>query len=283
MEKFNRMLVVALFWFAVFGADAEASFENLAKRLIDEGYDTGTISAFYADPRCEFLPAIAQINIKNVEDTLAHLSFLLEKNLNIARDYYSRHWETLKRFEVQTRVPAEIVVAILLIETKCGLDKDKAPVFNVLSSIAISAEDVQVLKSFDALKEKFSELTIEEVRRRARSRSRWAYKELKAFIQWSVRHAPGRLFDIRGSWAGALGLPQFMPTSLSPYSADGDGDGRIDLYTDADAIASVCKYLRQNGWKAGRPARQQRKVIWRYNHSPLYVDAVLGIAERIAE
>ncbi|OGH57303.1 MAG: hypothetical protein A3G34_04520 [Candidatus Lindowbacteria bacterium RIFCSPLOWO2_12_FULL_62_27] len=261
---------------------AESPFGDLAARLVADGLDGAKVGALYSDPRCEFLPAIAQINLKHVEDTAAYRSFLAEKNLAIAQAYFALHRGMLRRFEARTGVPAEIVVAILLVETKCGRERDKAPVLNVLSTIASCADDAAVEKSYEALRPQYPDLTPSEVRRRAQSRGRWAYKELKAFLEWILRQPAQDAFAIRGSWAGALGLPQFMPTALAAYGADGDGDGRVDLSSDTDSVASVCRYLRENGWRPGRAARAQRRVIWRYNHSPLYVDTVLKISERIS-
>jgi membrane-bound lytic murein transglycosylase B len=58
--------------------------------------------------------------------------------------------------------------------------------------------------------------------------------------------------NMKGSWAGAMGQCQFIPTSFLAYAADGDGDGRMDIWTNkADVFASVCNYLRRVGWKPG--------------------------------
>lgn len=264
-------------------AFASEPFRRIMVRLIRDGYDTALIQKYYSDPRCEFLPAIAQINLKHEEDTAAYRSFLEEKNITIAREYLNRNRAMIGHFEQKTGVPAEVVTAILLIETKCGLDRDKAPVFNVLSTIVASSESGELKKSFEALKVQYPDVTMEAVRRRARSRSKWAYKELRAFIDWHRRNSREDILSVRGSWAGALGLPQFMPTSLKAFGADGDGDGRVDIHGDTDAVASVCNYLRKNGWTSVRASRDQRKVIWRYNHSPLYVDTVLDVSERISQ
>jgi len=66
-------------------------------------------------------------------------------------------------------------------------------------------------------------------------------------------------FDaMKGSWAGAMGQCQFIPTSFLAYAADGDGDGRMDIWTNkADVFASVCNYLRRVGWKPGVPWGQE--------------------------
>ncbi|TDL81242.1 lytic murein transglycosylase [Palleronia sediminis] len=64
-------------------------------------------------------------------------------------------------------------------------------------------------------------------------------------------HAPGGA--LKSSWAGALGQPQFMPSNFRLYAADGDGDGRADIWTsEADTIASIATYLQRHGWVAGR-------------------------------
>ena len=60
------------------------------------------------------------------------------------------------------------------------------------------------------------------------------------------------LADMKGSWAGAMGQNQFMPSSFLKFAADGDGDGRKNIWTDrADVFASTANYLARNGWKDG--------------------------------
>jgi len=260
---------------------AAGPFGGLADRLIRDGFDTVWIRTLFSDPQCEFLPAIAQINLKHHEDTAAYGIFLEEKNIAIAENYLTKFRPVLEQFHQKTAVPPEVVVAILLIETKCGLDREKAPVMNVLASISVCSEKNILDAGFRVLQSQFPDVTRMEIRRRSRLRSRWGYKELRAFLKWAAREKVDRPLAIRGSWAGAWGLPQFVPSSLAAYAADGNQDGRIDLNEDVDAIASICNYLKKNGWKAGKSPAEQRRVIWRYNHSPLYVDTVLDVAERI--
>jgi membrane-bound lytic murein transglycosylase B len=81
---------------------------------------------------------------------------------------------------------------------------------------------------------------------------------------------------IKGSWAGAIGYPQFMPLSLD-YAADGDGDGKIDLLTFPDSIASVGSYLSRHGY-----AKNREKAVLAYNHDRTYVDGVLKYADALA-
>jgi len=95
-------------------------------------------------------------------------------------------------------------------------------------------------------------------------------------------HAFTEGFDpvkINGSFAGAMGIAQFMPSNIEPLARDGNNDGKIDLFDDADAIASIAYYLKKHGWRPGIDRQQAEKVIYHYNHSKRYVEAVLKISD----
>jgi membrane-bound lytic murein transglycosylase B len=64
---------------------------------------------------------------------------------------------------------------------------------------------------------------------------------------------------------------------------DGDGNGRISLFSPEDAIASCANYLKGHGWRSGLSTAERRKVIWHYNRSEPYIDTVLGLAARIRD
>ncbi|HPU23830.1 MAG TPA: lytic transglycosylase domain-containing protein, partial [Candidatus Kapabacteria bacterium] len=83
--------------------------------------------------------------------------------------------------------------------------------------------------------------------------------------------------DIYGSWAGAFGIPQFLPSSYVKYAIDGNNDGVVDLFNLSDAVFSVANYLKSHGW--GEMLSEQRKAIFAYNNSTAYVDAVMKLAE----
>ncbi|MFP4522276.1 MAG: N-acetylmuramoyl-L-alanine amidase-like domain-containing protein [Fibrobacterota bacterium] len=82
-------------------------------------------------------------------------------------------------------------------------------------------------------------------------------------------------FIARGSWAGAIGYPQFMPRSMT-YARDGDGNGEVNLHDFDDAIFSIASYL-----KAHRYHRDRKKSIWHYNHDKEYVNGILGYANAL--
>ena len=87
--------------------------------------------------------------------------------------------------------------------------------------------------------------------------------------------------EIRGSRSGAFGAPQFLPTSYLRFGTDGNGDGRIDLYDIDDAAASAAHFLASHGWQGQLSRAERRQVVWHYNRSDAYIDAVLGLADRL--
>lgn len=155
--------------------------------------------------------------------------------------YWLRNAKTLERAQRETGVPASVIVGILGVETIYGKRMGK---FRVLDALATLAFD------FPASHPK------------APARAAYFLQELEDFLVWC--EASGRNpLTVRGSYAGAMGMAQFMPSSWRKYAVDFDGDGKTDLFSNsADAIGSVANYLAAFGWKAGLPT-----------HYPVQLDA----------
>jgi membrane-bound lytic murein transglycosylase B len=73
-----------------------------------------------------------------------------------------------------------------------------------------------------------------------------------------------------------------MPSQIFINGVDADGDGKIDLFTRADAVHSIANYLKNSGWKAKMSKKQQIKVIYAYNHSSVYANTVLIVAQQLS-
>ena len=117
---------------------------------------------------------------------------------------------------------------------------------------------------------------------RMEDKADWAYAELRALLEYSVANGVDP-FEIPGSGYGAVGLCQFMPSNLPRYAVDGDGDGIIDLFAPADAVASLSNYLARHGWKKDMSIPEQIKVLRRYNNLAVYANTILALAEKIRE
>lgn len=257
-------------------------FVSLFNKLIADGIDEDVMRSIFSDPRIEFLPNALEINIKHVEKPAHYGRFVQPAYVKIGHEFVQQYFGFMKEIEAGYGVPAEVITAILLVESDLGQKKGKYRVFNVLATVATADTPANIEANYQRLKERFPDLKREDVVKRAERRSRWAYKELVSLMR-STQITGIDPLEMKGSWAGAFGIPQFLPSSFLAYAADGNGDGVLDLNDLYDAVASVANYLKNLGWKAGMDDRQKRAVIWKYNHSELYVDAVLASAELIAQ
>jgi membrane-bound lytic murein transglycosylase B len=145
--------------------------------------------------------------------------------------FWQANRQALARAEQQFGVPAEIIVGIIGVETICGRNMGNFRVMDALATLA---------------------LDFPQAHPRAQARSDYFVASLSRCWSRPAARAATRL--LRGSYAGAMGLGQFMPTSWDKYAVDFDGDGRIDLFNSAtDAIGSVANYFVGHGWKPGLP------------------------------
>jgi membrane-bound lytic murein transglycosylase B len=163
------------------------------------------------------------------------------------------------------------------VETKFGRFVGSRSIINTLSTMAslTEAEPREYLWTQLPKERRFERNRYDQ---KADQKSQWAYKELKAFLTYTQQHQIDPV-SIKGSYAGALGIAQFMPSNILAYGEDGNGDGRIDLFEDADAIHSIAGYLKHYGWKPGIDRKGAYKVVYHYNHSKYYVNAVLKITQ----
>jgi membrane-bound lytic murein transglycosylase B len=109
----------------------------------------------------------------------------------------------------------------------------------------------------------------------------FAFTELVAVLSM-YRENLDRLYYLRGSYAGAMGIPQFLPSSYLSWAVDGNGDERVDLDNLSDAMASVGNYLRSHGWTPEASLREKWRAVWEYNHSDNYVRTMFEIAFRLS-
>jgi membrane-bound lytic murein transglycosylase B len=146
--------------------------------------------------------------------------------------FWQEHRGTLQRAEQETGVPAEIIVGVLGVETIYGQQTGNHRVIDALATLAFD---------FPASHP------------RAPERSVYFKSELEQFLGWAQRSGRDPL-ALKGSYAGAMGLPQFMPSSWVKYAVDFDGDGLVDLQNSpADAIGSIANYFKVFNWQAGLP------------------------------
>ncbi|HEV2007635.1 MAG TPA: lytic murein transglycosylase B [Burkholderiales bacterium] len=151
-------------------------------------------------------------------------SQLSEARIRGGVDYWQSHAHTLARVSAEYGVPQEIIVATIGIETFYGRNTGTSNVFDALATLAFAYPP----------------------------RADLFRGELEQFLLLAreLNFDPMRS---KGSYAGALGIAQFLPSSYRRYTIDFDGDGKRDLWSHADAIGSIANYYRSYGWRAGEP------------------------------
>jgi membrane-bound lytic murein transglycosylase B len=158
--------------------------------------------------------------------------FVEPRRLDAGVRFWREHAAVLERAQTQFGVPAWLIVGIIGVETLYGQHTGNHRVLDALTTLAFD---------FPAHHP------------RAAQRTEFFRAELDAFLRMA-RSTGVNPLDWRGSFAGAMGLPQFMPSNWGRFGVDFDGDGRIDLLNSpADAIGSVARYMQAFGWQTGMP------------------------------
>lgn len=206
--------------------------------------------------------------------------FVTEANAKRCRSFINTHGEAFREAEKEYGVPAEVAVALLFVETRLGEYLGDNNAFITLASMSVS-------RSPDAIPDWLQKLPgvedrLDWVGQRMADKADWAYDELKALLVYSVENGIDP-FEIPGSSYGAIGLCQFMPSNLSRFAVDGNGDGVIDLFNGADAIHSLSNYLKRHGWKENMTVAEQVKVLRRYNNLAIYANTILALAKKVEE
>lgn len=151
--------------------------------------------------------------------------FLTQSRINSGVKFWQEHASTLEKVSQETGVPSEIIVAIIGVETLYGKHTGNHRVIDALATLGFNYP----------------------------KRSKFFLSELKHFLIL-CRDQKINPLKPTGSYAGAMGIPQFMPSSYRHYSADFENDNKIDIWSNpADAISSVANYFIEHRWKKNQP------------------------------
>lgn len=254
-------------------------FASLQKRLIQDRFGAKRISILYQHPSVDFDTRGVSLYFVHQESKLNYDQFLEPGPIQRANAYMADHGPALMQAEQAFGVPRHVITAILLVETRLGTFVGNRPVLNTFSSMAALA-DPAVRQAVWNEVSGTTHLTKAKFNAKADQKSRWAYDELKAFLTFT-RAENLDPHTIVGSYAGAMGYCQFLPSSAIKLARDGNGDGRIDLFNHADAIMSVASYLNRHGWHSGITREKAYKTVYHYNHSRYYVNTVLKIVDAL--
>ncbi|GHA16063.1 hypothetical protein GCM10008090_27300 [Arenicella chitinivorans] len=223
------LAVIAHGWWsqvAAISLDDHAQLRAVAEELVAQNYySRAELDAIFKDVEIQQSVLDAMMNPAEYRLTWGKYRkiFLGQERIQQGVEFWQEHAETLARAEKEYGVPASVIVAIIGVETKFGRIVGKHKVLDSLTTLSVGYP----------------------------RRSKFFTKELKEFLLLAKEnnldpHA------IVGSYAGAVGYPQFISSSYRHYAVDFSGDGVTDLMSQpVDAIGSVANYLKRNGWQPG--------------------------------
>jgi membrane-bound lytic murein transglycosylase B len=203
--------------------DVKAFIDEMVK---DHGFDRKYLVNIFASAKRldNVLESIARPAEKTLNWKQYRPIFVTDKRARLGRDFMKKYGDTLKRAEETYGVPGEIIAAIIGVETYYGNHTGNYTVFDSLTTLAFDYPP----------------------------RSRFFRSELKQFLLLSKEEHID-VEDMTGSYAGAMGMPQFISSSYRNYAVDFDGDGKRDLWHSIpDVIGSVANYFSEHGWQKGK-------------------------------
>lgn len=229
------------------------ALKDLLEKLADAGFDPGKLQTWFGDGRAALIPEV----IERISRPAEHLPyekyraiFIKKGVLDDGKQFLKDKEPLLSAVEEKYQVDRQALCGLIATETRFGVHRGKYPTFNALTTLAL----------------KYSR------------RSRWARGELQALLT-VFGDDP---LSVRGSYAGAVGLVQFMPTSIRGYGVDWDRDGQVNLDQWGDALASAANYLKKHGWKRGLPIRRgtaNYRALHRYNPAHNYVRVIAELSK----
>lgn len=259
--------------------DLDGRKSHLLRVLSEAGWTSEEIeqlAALLNDPRAHFRHEMLVRNATFKENAEQYAHNLTTASIDRCMDFLNDQSVPLNRAAIKEGVAPEVLVSILRVETNLGTYTGKESVFNVYWSLSIG-DDPGVQREFLPT----DPAARSEARGRMLKRAFWARGQLRDLL-YVARHGGEDPVGIMGSFAGAFGMAQFIPSSYRAYGRDGNGDGVIDLDNIDDAAASIAYYLRENGWQDDATPARKRKVILSYNHSSFYADCVMALGDSIS-
>ncbi len=278
------LVINVLFLSASFGVADEPRRQLIEELLIAEGLDPSQAQRIMQDPRISIR---SDIVIKNLFFSSAKgtadkpdVMEVDQRQIKLGRAFIKEHSDVLSVVENRFGASPRIITAILIIESKLGTHPMPYNVVNAYVNLAFVLDPGYWKELQDLYAHTYPQLYDEATLTRAKRKAKWAVSEL-CYLVYIANHLGIDPLTITGSFAGALGPAQFIPSSFWIFGIDGDSDGTASPFNLADAILSMGSYLKKYGWREDVSLEQKRKAIWYYNRSDVYVNTVMMLYEKL--
>jgi len=215
-----------------------------------------------------------------------HMNHVTAEAVAEASKFIKENQVAFSKAQKTYKVPADVISSLLWIETRHGEDVGDFHTVSVFVHLlqADLAKNKKILTKLALDKnKKEARFTTKEIRKlmveRTKKKSQWAREQLIALAAIrKQKHLD--IKTLRGSYAGAFGLPQFIPSSYREYATSLKPKAVPNLSTTADAIMSVANYLSESGWK-NKNQESHVEALMKYNNSRDYADSILEISKKV--
>jgi membrane-bound lytic murein transglycosylase B len=254
----------------------KTEIEALIKIYTPDGYEQTYLKKIFSNPRVQYVPKLVRMLVIPPDFSANYERFTKKAAIDRAC-VFRRYWRTcLSRATDTFGIDQNVIVSILLIETSLGKNLGRSPVLSVFASLLLdsSLHRDAFAKSLDGNDRK------DHYIKRLDDKATWAREELHALMIMNQKKSID-VCELTGSYAGAFGIPQFLPTSYLKWAHSGKDKQHPNLFYMPHAIMSVANFLKEHGWRTDMTEEEKHTVIWNYNHSSAYVDTVLAVAGKI--
>jgi len=256
-------------------------YKPLIHQLSQDGFDAEFLSSLLADPRAASIQAVMTISLYSRETPELYVQFLSPESILLSKNFLRQNLNVLRKAENRFHVEKEVTVSILLVESRFGENIGRYRVIPTLASMALMDSPENLQKNYSNLQDADPELSYEWIENLAKRKTRWAYHELKCFLD-IIRHEKIDPLEVYGSTAGAFGMAQFIPSSYLAYALNNNSFENW-LLGKEEAIFSIDNYLKSHGWKKDLPIKKKKQVLWYYNRSEPYIETILQVAQKIKQ
>ncbi len=242
------LLILPLAWALAPQQNPRVQF--VIAELVENGFSPSEAEAFFTDPRLAAYPP-RTIQPRKIDWDQIIAGLVAPASVERGQQFLTEHEDTLRRAEEAYGVEKEVLTAILRVESNLGQNSGRYIVFNAYYTYLIQSEEER--------------------------RWKWAAENLVALAAYCRARQEEDCFAVLGSYAGAMGPAQFLPSSVRKWGADGNGDAIVNPFEFDDALFSAANFLIEHGWRDDK-----MQALGRYYGSANgYPRAILAYAEAL--